>query len=187
MAQLRAKFVIIPAGEEAQPRKCPVCKETIKSEFQEDDEEWVWRNAISVKGKVRTSHDARGMRDVHTTFIKVYHATCHAEAVAANIARRRLDIGGTGSSRSTTPDPSTRASSLPRSPTTASGVKSEDQKPPASPPIVGSKRKANELEGSDSDFNAKRDDSPHSDSLSLPVKKEEDVTPPMKKLALQAV
>jgi len=183
MAQLQASFVIIPAGEEAQPRKCPICKEMIKSEFKEDDEEWVWRNAVSMRNKVRATRITETNSNLTVAPSKVYHATCHAEAVAANVARRRLEISGTGRSRSTTPDPS-RPSSLPRSPIAGSGVKSEEQKPPASPPATGSKRKANELEASDSESNSSRDES---SATSLSVKREDDSTPPWKKLALQSV
>lgn len=52
-AELRAQFVVVPPGDEAKPIACPICKETLKSEFQEDDEEWVWKNAVDVEGRVR--------------------------------------------------------------------------------------------------------------------------------------
>ena len=45
-AELKAMFVIVPPGDEAKAISCPICKEPLKSEFLEDDEEWVWRNAI---------------------------------------------------------------------------------------------------------------------------------------------
>ncbi|KZP09586.1 hypothetical protein FIBSPDRAFT_701190, partial [Athelia psychrophila] len=45
-ADLRALFIVVPPGDEAKPISCPICKETIKSEFLEDDEDWVWKNAI---------------------------------------------------------------------------------------------------------------------------------------------
>ena len=31
---------------------CPICKETLKSEFLEDDEDWVWKNAIKKDDRV---------------------------------------------------------------------------------------------------------------------------------------
>jgi pre-mRNA cleavage complex 2 protein Pcf11 len=37
---------LVPPGDEAKPVSCPICKETIWSEFLEDDEDWVWKNAI---------------------------------------------------------------------------------------------------------------------------------------------
>lgn len=52
-ASLRASFVVVPPGDEAKSILCPVCKETLKCEFAEDDEEWIWRNAIRIKDKVR--------------------------------------------------------------------------------------------------------------------------------------
>ena len=53
-AELRALYVIVPPGDEAKPISCPICTETIKSEFLEDDEDWVWSNAI--KKDDRVSH-----------------------------------------------------------------------------------------------------------------------------------
>jgi hypothetical protein len=50
-----AMFVVVPPGDESKPVTCPVCHEQLKSEFLEDDEEWVWKNAISMRGKVRAA------------------------------------------------------------------------------------------------------------------------------------
>lgn len=52
-AELRALYVVVPPGDEAKPISCPICKEPLKSEFLEDDEEWVWRNAVKKDDKVR--------------------------------------------------------------------------------------------------------------------------------------
>ena len=38
--------MVVPPGDEAKTISCPICKETLKSEFLEDDEEWVWKNAV---------------------------------------------------------------------------------------------------------------------------------------------
>ena len=54
-AKQRASFVVVPSGDEAKPIKCPICKERMTTEFLEDEEEWVWRNAVSIKGKVCAS------------------------------------------------------------------------------------------------------------------------------------
>lgn len=51
-ADLRTMFVVVPPGDEAKPVSCPICKETLKSEFLEDDEEWVWRNAVKKDDRV---------------------------------------------------------------------------------------------------------------------------------------
>jgi pre-mRNA cleavage complex 2 protein Pcf11 len=84
-AKLRASFVIVPPGEEAQPKVCPICKEVLKAEFIEEDEEWVWKNATNIKNTI-------------------YHATCHADALLPRIAARLKDK--TGRSRSATPESS---------------------------------------------------------------------------------
>jgi pre-mRNA cleavage complex 2 protein Pcf11 len=51
-AELRALYVVVPPGDEAKPVSCPICKETIKSEFLEDDEDWVWKNATKKDDRV---------------------------------------------------------------------------------------------------------------------------------------
>lgn len=117
-AKLRAAFVVVPPGEEAAPVQCPVCKEYLKCEFQEEDEEWVWRNAVRANDKV-------------------YHATCHADALLANPLVARLKSDASSSlvrSRSRTPElaavlssqsslASTGRTSLSPEPGSARGVK----------------------------------------------------------------
>jgi len=51
-AELRSQFVVVPPGDEAKSISCPICKETMKSEFLEDDEEWVWRDAVKRDDRV---------------------------------------------------------------------------------------------------------------------------------------
>ncbi|KAI0053233.1 hypothetical protein FA95DRAFT_1552745 [Auriscalpium vulgare] len=89
-AELRAQSVVVPPGDEAKHIACPICKESLKSEFNEDDEEWVWRNAVKAE-------DGR-----------IFHATCHADALSslststALVARLRQGLAD--GSRSGTPD-----------------------------------------------------------------------------------
>ncbi|KAI5989236.1 hypothetical protein EDC04DRAFT_2873166 [Pisolithus marmoratus] len=45
-AELRAQFVVVPPGDKAKSIYCLICKETMKSEFLEDDEDWVRRDAV---------------------------------------------------------------------------------------------------------------------------------------------
>ena len=52
--ELRAMFVVVAPGEEAKPFSCPVCKEPMKREFLEEDEEWIWKNAVKKDDKVRS-------------------------------------------------------------------------------------------------------------------------------------
>lgn len=69
---------------------CPICKEKFDSEWDEDTEDWVWKNAIKVGGKI-------------------YHASCYAET------RGKLGVTGVGShsgSRSGTPQPSESLGSI---------------------------------------------------------------------------
>ncbi|KAI0081710.1 hypothetical protein K474DRAFT_1688442 [Panus rudis PR-1116 ss-1] len=137
-ADLRAMYVVVPPGDEAKTISCPICKEALKAEFLEDDEEWVWRNAVKKDDKI-------------------YHATCHAEAAASKsslAARLRNEVSSR--SRSRTPE----AAGYP------SPSKSESPSPSK---VAGLKRKAED------------------DDDSAPfVKREDEDTPPSKKLALSS-
>ncbi|KAG1755588.1 hypothetical protein EDB19DRAFT_1662099 [Suillus lakei] len=85
-AELRTQFVVVPPGDEAKPLSCPICKETLKTEFLEDDEEWVWKNAVRKDDKI-------------------YHATCFAEAMSSmHTLASRLRQDTSSRSRSGTPD-----------------------------------------------------------------------------------
>lgn len=83
----RASYVVVPAGEETKSIRCPVCKEAIRSEFWEEEEEWVWRGVVKVKEKI-------------------FHTVCHREMLgsAAVAARLRMEGGGNNGSRPGTPD-----------------------------------------------------------------------------------
>ncbi|EJF61180.1 hypothetical protein DICSQDRAFT_86616 [Dichomitus squalens LYAD-421 SS1] len=118
-AELRAMFVVVPPGDEAKAISCPICKEPLKSEFLEDDEEWVWRNAVKKDDRI-------------------YHATCHAEAIASksNLAVRLLGEG-TSRSRSKTPEKATP----PRAHATSNGELRQSETPTPSK-LAGMKRKA---------------------------------------------
>ncbi|CDO71284.1 hypothetical protein BN946_scf184908.g41 [Trametes cinnabarina] len=121
-AELRAMHVVVPPGDEAKPISCPICKEHLKSEFLEDEEEWVWRNAV-------TKDD------------RIYHATCHAEAVASKSTLAvRLRNETSSRSRSRTPERLTPPKAL-------SHADSRMSESPSPSRLAGMKRKAEE-EGS---------------------------------------
>ncbi|EIN10422.1 hypothetical protein PUNSTDRAFT_84460 [Punctularia strigosozonata HHB-11173 SS5] len=117
-SELRAQFVVVPPGDEAKTFSCPICKENLKSEFLEDDEEWVWRNAVKKDDRI-------------------FHATCHAEAASSSTlaARLRTETSGSGRSRSGTPETSSSRASP--------GKKSEVARLSRSPDsrLAGTKRK----------------------------------------------
>ncbi|SCV70243.1 BQ2448_1637 [Microbotryum intermedium] len=81
---LRKSKVVAPNGGDE--RRCAICRDKFKSEWSEDDEEWVYWNAIKVEGTI-------------------YHATCYAEAKAATHAARLRaeEAHQTSSSREATP------------------------------------------------------------------------------------
>jgi hypothetical protein len=65
----------VPPGDEAKPISCPICKEMLKSEFLEDDEEWVWRNAV--KKDDRVCLISCTILSVHLTSIGSRYTTRH--------------------------------------------------------------------------------------------------------------
>jgi len=128
-AELRSRFVVVLPGDEAKHVTCPICKEVFKSEFNEDDEEWIWKNAIKIDDKI-------------------YHATCHAEALATSGSLTARLRQGFASSRSGTPDAPSLRTTPPRlgkvestSPNSKAGVKRKievdiaDSQTDRSPPL----------------------------------------------------
>ena len=65
---------------------CPICKEKFDSEYDEEKEDWVWKNAIKVGGRI-------------------YHASCYAET-RGNTMVGGIFVGSNSTSRSGTPQPS---------------------------------------------------------------------------------
>ncbi|KAF8974458.1 hypothetical protein BDZ97DRAFT_1690202 [Flammula alnicola] len=135
-ADLRAQYVIVPPGDEAQVVSCPICKETLKSEFLEEDEDWVWKNATKKEDKI-------------------YHATCYAEAIAStSTLAARLRSEKAHGSRSATPEVHPRTDMLltVRATPPPPNMRVSKSKSPSLPPspeskVTGTKRK---VEHSDS-------------------------------------
>ena len=50
--RLKDAFVVIPLGDEAKTVTCPICKEVLSPDLLEEDEEWVFKNAVDINGKV---------------------------------------------------------------------------------------------------------------------------------------
>ncbi|KAJ7764985.1 hypothetical protein DFH07DRAFT_811027 [Mycena maculata] len=149
-ADLRAQHVVVPPGEEAKPVSCPICKESFKSEFLEDDEDWVWRNAV--------------IKDD-----RVYHATCHAEAASGLALRLRSELASLRS-HSNTPEIAAGAARL-GTPPHSSGLKhsgsdavrtSLSPSPESKP--VGTKRK---VDDPDSEVSGEADGTPRLKKIAL--------------------
>lgn len=52
LAALKRKWVPAPSDPAKATIPCPICKEQFKPEWSEDEEEWVFMNAINVNGTV---------------------------------------------------------------------------------------------------------------------------------------
>lgn len=165
--EMRAMFVVVPPGDEAKFISCPICKETLKSEFMEDDEEWVWRNAVKKDDRVRRSIASLDPRPCSEPSyrVQIYHATCHAEAMSSKTtlaSRLRTEISGSRS-RSRTPESARTAYE--------DGKPRLSRSPPGSPTkaMVGTKRKAED------------------DQVVAKNEERESLTPPSKKLAMSSL
>lgn len=71
VAALKKQWVRTPTDSNKAARPCPICKDLFKSEWNEDEEEWVFMNAVEVNGVI-------------------YHATCRAEKIASAMTARLL-------------------------------------------------------------------------------------------------
>ena len=178
-------------------KPCPICKEPFKSEFSEDEEEWIWGGTI------------KGEKNIY------YHASCHhsaktlKESVASSNTARGASPNPNGASnnsnkgsRNNTPKPESPvlASKSLNKPTEVDPISrvKEDAGIAASPPVSGSpngnsrKRKAeDEGVGSSGEQDifiesAQPQDDVLSNGLEVNggvVDKEEDLAPPTKKVA----
>lgn len=54
-AELMQKTIVQPSDPEMAARPCPICKETFKGEFSDEEEEWLWANAVEENGIVSES------------------------------------------------------------------------------------------------------------------------------------
>ncbi|WOO84780.1 putative protein [Vanrija pseudolonga] len=72
IAALKRKWVPVPADPVKAAKPCPIDKEKFESVYSEEEEEWVFMNAVDVNGTI-------------------YHATCLAEKKASNVAQRVLN------------------------------------------------------------------------------------------------
>ncbi|KZT20412.1 hypothetical protein NEOLEDRAFT_1245287 [Neolentinus lepideus HHB14362 ss-1] len=125
-AALRASHVVVPPGDEAKPISCPICKETLQSEFLEDEEEWVWKNAVKKEERI-------------------YHATCHAEALKSNRLAALMRSEKASRSRSVTPDKLSLRTTPPRGGNSdADGSVRVPASPSTQTRFAGTKRKADD-------------------------------------------
>lgn len=108
-------FVIAPTDAEVAAKPCGICKEPFKSQWSEDEEEFVWLNAIKVE-------DASG--------VVYYHASCHfsakslTDSFAGDGGRRTASVGVKRRSASRTATPSVPAGGAKKR---KSGIAEEDE------------------------------------------------------------
>lgn len=133
-AELKAAtkaFVVAPTDDpDAAMRPCPICKELFKSEWSEDEEEWLWKNCVKVDGTY-------------------YHGSCHYSAKTLSNAVGRL-VNGDGS-RDVTPQPSTADRSPQADVAKATGGDAvagvKDEQSVATVQSTGTKRKVSPVSG----------------------------------------
>lgn len=172
--ELEAKFVVVPPGEEGKEVRCGICTETIRVEYKEAEEDWVWQNAVKVDNKVRWPLHAASQ---YLTSFKVYHATCHHDWSTSTFNKLRME--GVKGSRQATPEMQSRSTGVEGTP---QRMKSDSPRTPPSrlSALAGTKRKAV----------APGDSSSKPASLSskegTPILKTEEGEPRIKRRAIQA-
>lgn len=103
-AALLKKWVPVPSDPAKAATPCPICKEHFQSEFAEDEEEWIWRNAVQAEGQVCGSRQRLSEKHrFDLTPWQIFHATCRADAMSSAVANKLL------ATDSTKPAPSARA------------------------------------------------------------------------------
>ncbi|CAO3584453.1 unnamed protein product [Absidia cylindrospora] len=70
--QLEDTMVVMP-HDDGERKPCPICGESFTDVWNDDEEEWMYKNAIFVDSKI-------------------YHATCHADAVKSRTSAQNMDV-----------------------------------------------------------------------------------------------
>ncbi|CDU25413.1 related to PCF11 component of pre-mRNA 3`-end processing factor CF I [Sporisorium scitamineum] len=104
-AKFAKSFVVAPTDAELAIKPCPICKEAFKSQWSEDEEEWIWLNAIKVENT---------QADGAVGGVVYYHASCHysAKSLTDSVTggdRRTASVGVKRRSASRTATPSLSA------------------------------------------------------------------------------
>jgi pre-mRNA cleavage complex 2 protein Pcf11 len=122
-AELKAatsSFVIAPIDDpEAATRPCPICKELFKSEMSQDEDDFIWKNAVNIKGVY-------------------YHGSCHYSAKIFSSS-----VKSSTGSREGTPLIDEQHAAKAATGSRLSQIKEEE----AGAPLAGTKRKAEEEDG----------------------------------------
>jgi hypothetical protein len=90
--ELQSAWIPVPSDPTKAALPCPICKEKFISEFNEDEEEWIWKNAVEADGQVRDVWSGSAKRmdrpNLVESLFQIFHATCRAVAVASAVANR---------------------------------------------------------------------------------------------------
>jgi pre-mRNA cleavage complex 2 protein Pcf11 len=156
---LQNSWIPVPSDPAKAALPCPICKEKFVSEYNEDEEEWIWMNAIEADGQVSVvnlfsdlgkiccggvigSHQSISVLRQNVVHPQISHATCRSDAVATAVANRlvtdnksSLRAESPARSRANTPQAAISASSV-KSPPRA--VKENTPTQNASPVIPSS-------------------------------------------------
>lgn len=91
--KVAASYVSVPLDAEVAVRPCRICQEKFQSEWSEDVEEWIWRNAVLIDGVY-------------------YHASCYYSAKSVSDSVQAVAVTATAATVS--PEASLEAASLKR-------------------------------------------------------------------------
>lgn len=136
-AELQNSWIPVPSDPARAALPCPICKEKFVSEYNEDEEEWIWMNAIEADGQVRLGPGSNvddeflcGGPEFGAVRFQISHATCRSDAVATAVANRvianadgksGLRANSPARSRGNTPQPTNSNLALKQSPLSVRG------------------------------------------------------------------
>ena len=139
-AELQSSWIPVPSDPAKAALPCPICKEKFVSEYNEDEEEWIWMNAIEADGQVRWAATQTGSNSLGRSIdrseysnvarFQISHATCRSDAVATAVANRviantegknGLRANSPACSRGNTPQPGSNSLATKNSPRSVKG------------------------------------------------------------------
>lgn len=93
-AEVSRSFVKVPADPLRASKPCPICKEKFKQQFNEQQEDFVWRDAKMVDGVVSRFNAFSLPVSQPDGIAQVYHASCYLEMKKARASSKKAKTEG---------------------------------------------------------------------------------------------
>lgn len=143
-------WIAAPTDARRTNEPCPICKEKFTSEWSEDEEEWIWRNAVLRKTASEGSETV------------VYHGTCYysAKVLSANAGLAAGGEGSMGPRRSATAERRSRTATPPLTSAVQSGSTGADPIQRIKSEAINSETQPSSSSASAEETSRKRKESP---------------------------